>query len=794
MNYFISLVELGCLLFISQLLGRRITDLLPSVIKRKIGFYIAPILGLAFLVLLSTLYGWLSPFKSKISITLVSILVILSWVFEYRKREWARHSLYVGLFAIVCSLPILAPIILYGGYNPFTDIFTYLAQAQWLQQHGFAEKVITSGHHPLWTQVELYQATGSRMGGSFFLGFVQSLFNLSWSYYAYIPTVALAFVSGCLAIGGIIRQVIPIKRVVVLALALLPSLSMNGFSYGAEWGFYPQTLGLAFAVGVGALFPFLTAVIAGLVNSSSFPAQLTATRSRHLTRQQSLNKWLSFVWKIFGYTLPLSICSSALLFAYNEPFPIFVIAIGLFVVITMIISYREPYQNKLRGSFQRKILSIYLFFYFLQLLALVNYEAVRIIKNVYQTLTISKGFAAIGWPVLWLPIQFMASSFGMKSYFTHGLYTVDSLISIVLFPLIFIVILGVLFEFIRIKPKRREALIFLLCFELVFVLFFCKFRYLSVSQSGMEIGHTFLQFKISKYAAPYSMALFAIAIGICWHYLKSYRRMLVLIYMVIMLSGLIYHENFIAKNFTNHFLSSVKRRVDPFGVLLNLREALTNIPANQVIHLKLGSDQSKLRQMVSYVLYDRKLSSDYRDDGYIVGRLPNEDRVMSFEKADKLIIMKQPQDTNDNQNLISGPFLIQSKPFHFTLPQGQVGGYGTEFNDMGDSWNWVQHEINFSFQIIGHPKFVRFKFTLKAYDKAQTLYIQIKTNTGVILSSDTIHSLEGERSFTSPWVKPDEIDQLILHVEADGEPVKLGVFDKRRVTFMIMNTTILTKM
>jgi hypothetical protein len=620
-NYFVVMIELWCLLLICTVTGRRLVDLLPQAMGRTIGFYIAPILGLSALILFTTLYGWIAPFKLIYSLPLTIAIVALSFIFEKKKHELLKDSAYIGVFAFLCALPILAPIIRFSGYNPFTDIFTYLAQAQWLQEHSFAEKVITSGNYPALTQIALYQESGSRMGGSFLLGYVQSLFALKWSYYAYTATVSLGLVAGCMSLGGIIRHVIPSRRITILALSLLPSLMMNGFIYGAEWGFYPQTLGLAFALGVCAIFPYLTSIL--IKNNTNFI-------------------------KIFTYSIPVSICTGALLFAYNEPFPIFLAAISLYLLIIACSNFSKI-----------KTLLVYISVFFTQVILIINYEAIRIVNNIYQTLTISSGAADIGWPVLWSPIQFLAFSFGMKSPFNHKNLSFDYFYSTI-FAFIIITIMAVtLIRFMRANPKRRENIVFLICIEFVLLIFFLKFRYLSISKSSLEIGHTFLQFKIAKYAAPFSISLLGIFAAIWWQNFKAHRKIFIYIYACLFVVGLWFHCKISAKNYTNHFLNSVETRHDPFNVLLQLREEVATIPSDKIIYVDLGYEQSKLRQMVAYILYDRKIASDYRDDGYIVGRLPAQDANMPKEVAYKIITMKNPEDSEDNENIIVGPFAIK---------------------------------------------------------------------------------------------------------------------------------------
>lgn len=741
------ILEIWSLLLLCLVIGRRIACLLPSVMQRSIGFYVAPLLGLSFLVLFATLYGWLSPFKSILSIPFALGFAVIALAFEPRKRQCFHDSMLVLLFGTLCSLPIVAPMLLYGGYNPFTDAFTYLVQSQWLQSHSFAEKAVASGYYPALTQVVLYQTSGSRMGGSFFLGFVQSLFALKWSYDAYIATMSVSFVAGCLSMGGIIRQVVPVKKIVVLALSMLPAVSMNGFLLGAEWGFFPQTLGLAFALGLAALYPYLMKVF---------------IRERH--------SWV----RIAQGMLPASLCTAALLFAYNEPFPIFGAAMGLFMIIAA-------------WTFVHQIKTIVLSFalYGLEVLVLINDEAIRIVKNLYQTLSISHGVSAIGWPVLWSPIQFWAHAFGLKTPFDKGVHFLDYVISTGGFLVFFVLLCVILYRFMRAHSKRRGTLIFLCCVELTLFLFFLKFRYLSPNMSPLEIGHTFLQFKISKYAAPFSLALGGIGWAIIWHYGKKYRAYLACFSVAVIVVGLLLQCLGVSRVLHRHVFTELQQRA-PFNVLLDLRESVASIPKDDVIYVSLGEAHSKLRQMVAYVLYDRKIAGDYSDDGYILGHLPLNERVMSLKNANWLMTINTNSDTCDNKKKPIGLFLLQKKPFHYTMLEKQTGSYATESDANGNLFYWVPNAVDFLIRTTGTSHPFSFKFQLKSHLTPRTVLIQLKTPSGEVLMSKVIKLTAEEITFESPGVKTNT-HRLILHVEADGQAARLSKHDAREARFIIKN-------
>ncbi|KTD24149.1 hypothetical protein [Legionella maceachernii] len=749
MNYITTMIELWVLLLLCMLIGKRIVNLLPIELQESIGFYIAPILGLSCLLLIATLYGWISPFRFEYTFCITFVLVLLAIVFERKRLQLIYEGLQISLFTGLCSLPILATIVYYQGYNPFTDIFTYLVHGQWLQEHAFSEKAATSGFYPALSQISLYQNNGSRMGASFLLGYAESLFKLKWSYYAYTPTVALAFVTGCLALGGIIRQVIPVSRMVILALAAIPCFSLNGFLLGAQWGFFPQTFGLAFATGITALLPALTLAICN-----------------------QNYKW----FKLVLFAFPLAICTAAFFFAYNEPFPIFTIGLGIFLIITGIF-------------FKNKIKALLFFFsvYFLQVIILLNYEAIRIARNLLVTLSISKGGAAIGWPMPWSPIQFLAHAFGMKSFMDEP-YGFDYYVSTIVFPILLLILLFTLVRFMRKNIKNNLALVFLFCMNFALGLFFIKFRYFSPNGSAIEVGHTFLQYKISKYAAPFSLALVSITFAILWQKHKKLRPLFSMGYIGLLAMGLFFQCTFTTDKLIQGFIYETKQVRNPFGTLLDLRTTVADIPKEDPIHFVLGAEHHKLRQMVTYVLYDRKISSNYEDDGYIAGHLPPKDRVMQPSANVEWVTLSNKNNSCGNQTQEVGPFLIhrRSVPYSYMLLSKNEGGYNTEINMEGDTWNWVEDVINYSYRVEGAANEVRFSFKVLSIPHPRSVVVELKSGSGELLGQYYLPKQEGDIFFDTPWVKINS-SQVVLSMKADGQPIKLSEIDPRHAKFVVAN-------
>lgn len=745
MIYLTSVTVIVCLLLVVTTLGRRIADLLPGQFRDEVGFYIAPLLGLAALMLVTTIYGWISPFKTSFSLMLSVVVILIGIKFEKRRTELFKDWLIVSAFAIIATIPILAPAIRFDSFNPFNDSFTYLVHGQWLQAHAFSETALGSGFYPAETQVVLYQGAGHRMGGSFFLGFVQSLFHLEWSYYAYMATVGVVFALGSLALGGVIQQVIPVSRTIALTLSTLPAFTVNGFIFGAQYGFFPQSFGLAFAAGLACLIPGLMA--------------------------NTLNAKPSWS-KQFFYLLPLSLCCSVLLISYNDMFPVLGAGIGLFILLL---------GWMYKGEKIRILIALLIFA--VQVMTIVNVEGVRIIRNFVHTLLgAASGAVHFGWPVLWSPVQFVAHSFGMKSPFDSNVFLVDRLFSTWVFPIILLAIVVILVKILRDKPKNLAVLL-LLCINAIFWLAFLKFRYASAGLEG-EIGNTFLQFKLAKWLAPFNLALLGISIAWLWMNGGKYARICKIFVLTGLVAGMAIHFVIVAQMFTLQMQDEMMQKRSPFNVLLDLRSRVSSIPKDQIIYLGIPNEHHKITQMVAYALYDRKLAGKY-EDGYLRGSIPEGERDMTMDKADWMIQLKPSPTAEENPLDRVGPFLIRRAPFSFYNLESITSAYSTETGD-NKTWNWVKDFIEYRFNHIGKAPKTKVKFQYLLAGDPRILTVEVNTRAGKRLARFTIPMTGGWGEFESPVIDTNSED-VIIRITADGKPIRLSAGDSRETKFMIQN-------
>lgn len=742
-----ALTVLVSLSLVATVLGRRIAFLLPASVREPLGFYLSPILGLAGLVLIATAYAWLSPFTPHISVVLVVAVLLFGLALEKQRAILFRDWMVLCVFVIVAAIPILAPAIRFDAFNPFNDTFTYLVHGQWLQHHAFSQPAQSSGHFPAESQVVLYQRAGQRMGSSFFLGFVQSLFHLPWSYYAFLPTVSLAFTLGSLAIGAVIQQVVPVSRTVALILCTLPAFSMNGFLFGAEYGFFPQTFGLAFAAGMAGLIPALMTYI--------------------LRDRPTWNA-------LFVSMMPLAVCLSALLFAYNDMFPAVGGGLGLF---TFLLCWRH-WRDK------RYIIGAVLIL-IAEVAVITNVEFIRIARDFVHTLLgAASGSVRFGWPVLWAPIQFVAQSFGMKSPFDTNVFFVDHLVSIWIFPFVLVAIVVILARILR-ERKWDPAIMLMLCLNAAFWLAFLKFRYATPGMTPGEVGNTFLQFKLSKWLAPYNIGLLGICIAwLFTHTRWLYRRAVQYTVFGCLTAGMLIQYIIVAQMFTLQFQDSTLQKYAPFNVLLNLRSRFADIPKDQEIYLGIPEQHQKIKEMVAYILPDHRLAGSYKD-GYIRGNIPASDWDMPMDKADWMIQYKPVKTADENPLDRVGPFYIRKAPFTFYSLQSVTTAYGTE-NGGGNTWNWVKDSIEYRYTHTGKTTQARMRFHYLLAGKPRTLFIQVLTASGTKLASFQVPMKGGWGEFESPIVDANSQD-VVVRITASGDPMRLSAGDPRHVKFMIQN-------
>lgn len=744
MFFYASVFQILVLAVLVSIVGQALARFFPDRIEKHCQYF-APVLGLCLFIFFAVAYGWMHAFNFKISLLIVLASVGIALFAVKEKSILFVDTLWFAGFSLLASLPILAPLILFDSFNPFNDTFTYLVHGQWLQSNAFSTPVVASGHFPAETQVVLYQKAGHRMGASFFLAFAQSLFRVEWSYYMYIPVVSVIFSVGCYSVAGVIARQFHFEKYKALLIALTPAVSMNGYVFGAQYGFLPQTTGLSIFIALVGLVYFY---MDWMSQENIKPKQL----------------FMSFV--------PLSLLVGAILFCYNDMFAF--VGGGLFFFL-VIGAFR--YRDKI------KLISTAVLIIFIQTAILVNVEGLRIVKNFINTvLNAASGTVVFGWPVKWEVIQFYAHSFGFKSPHDASVFNMDYLVSVWLMPLMLLFLVFILLQLLKKKDGRILVDLFI-AFNTLFLIVFVKFRYFTIDIAGQQ-GHTFLQFKIATWLCAVNLIITGIAIAWIYQTLKISTKLKNATLAACIIFGASVQMFIAAPNFTNHFMMETSRDRSAFNFFIELRQKLENIPKDETIYLGIPHEHHKLTQMVAYILHDRKLAGEYKD-GYLRGSLPPKDRDMSLDSANWLVEYKTTRTSDELLMNRHGSLYISKTPFNVASLVDHEGGYNTEMGD-GNLWNWVENQITYSFNIISERKEVVIAFDYLLAGDEREMEISIQSPEGNILFEDKLQLQQGWSYYESDAIPLTDTD-VELRITADGEPVRLSERDARMAKFLIQN-------
>ncbi|MEN9864726.1 MAG: hypothetical protein RL748_316 [Pseudomonadota bacterium] len=571
--FFTTILVSFLTLMLVTLIGSRIGHCLPWRLRPISQFYLAPVLGLSVLALVASWIGRSMAFGQGYWPTLVMLVLVLLLLWRDPGRmQSLKNAAGIGLFGLICGAGILMPLFLGGGYDSHNDSFTNLAQAMWLQDHAFSDTINQSRIQPYATQILLYQQAGFRMGGSYLLALMQAMFHQKWSYDVFPALLIVAITSCCMSLGMVLARTLrPLRRSIRFALLALPSFCIGGLTYGAYYGFMAQTVGLA--LGAGALF------LCG-----------------HLLLRLGCGNFGRI--RLAMATVPLTLLLSAAVVAYSELAPFW--CLTLLTTGVMLAWKTGGYGNIAWASLCVMVLSC----------LMLNSEILR----AYMALRLQAG-VVVGSPVDWPLIGFVAHGLGIHGGAWGGLqwangrgFWVGCMLLIVLL-LLLARNAGMLWQ----QTRRGEMLPVMLVLAL-FLLALLYFRYGVISPFPVGKGQSWSQAKLMDWAFPFSAAL--ILAGISNWRIRSDKWMVLgvsTMFAIGLISVLAYGAVRI-HSFKAGFAGVTNLR----HFYLEIRAAVQRTcSANQPVHLATGPDHMKFRETLTLYLYDRELTSDWRNDVYL---------------------------------------------------------------------------------------------------------------------------------------------------------------------------------
>jgi hypothetical protein len=696
---------------------------------------------MAFLMHIAILVGWTVGFRSQLLVVAIGLVVTFGALyFDKNKKNLFNHFIIINIFALVSSGAMLFCILRFDTYNPFNDIFTYLVHGQWLQTHAFSEIVETSGFQPALTQVAVYQTANLRMGGSFLLGWVQSMFGAKWSYLVYPVAVSLPLVAGSLAVGYCASLCGYRRRWHGFLIGMFTAVSFNGIAYGSATFFLPMVYGLSFAVSFLGLF--------GSIGT-------------YASRKPNWHNSILL-------SIPAALLLSALVYSYPElaPFCFFACVLaGAFFLL----------DKRLRKQFV-----LFSFFLLMYSFVLMNKEIFRAVKAIVR-----QSEAVAGWAVNWSLYDFIGHSFGLRSGSGDvGVWFFDSkLLSLI----VLFFFLATVFLFFKNKCKNR-AYVLLPCaaYVVVSTLAFLYFRYFVSSPWPIGTGQSWSQFKIANWVGPFVI----IFIGVCALYtLRCSRRYswpIAFVLIVCILVG-IYQNYIFADNRTKHFRQETGYDQSSSEVFLKLRNFIVKtVEPTQSIYLSLEGIHHKIRQMVAYFLLDFKLSGNWSDDGYLFPHLPPGERDMPVSISEYIIGFQD--DSRFEQGVERfGNLNFTTTPLCLVQLISVEGGHDREM-DGKDWWYWTPNLLSLRYRIRAQtfPKLAVFKFQFLSLTD-QTIEVIIR---GKNFEKKISHeSQTGWGKFKATISIPGPEMSLTMISSEDAVPI--SETDSRLAKFLIKNAKVI---
>lgn len=743
MWYLYSLLILFTLVTLCTVTGRIFCMLLPHRMRPSCKLYLSPCLGMAFFVFFATLVGWTTGFRNHLLLASSTLIFTLAAFYcETQKKKLLEHLLILNSYALLSSGAMFFCILRYDTFNPFNDIFTYLVHGQWLQNHAFSEMVEASGSHPALTQIFLYQVHNLRMGGSFVLGWIQSLFGAQWSYTVYPATVTLALVAGSLAVGYCASLCGFKRRWHGFLIGLFSAVSFNGLAYSSATAFLPMSYGLAFAVSFLGLIGGIWASV-----------------------DKSRNGYTFFLW-----TIPAAMLFAALVYSYSEIAPFTAFACMLagfgFLLIT-----KTKKQFILSGVF-----------FLLQSIVLLNREIFRAFESL---LVQSK--AVVGWAVSWSILDFVCHAFGLRSgsgdddrwllgpeFLTLGLF-------------FFLLIPLALFSK-KIFQKRARALLPCAGYVLVSILAFFYFRYAVLSPWPAGVGQSWSQFKIANWVGPFCLVFVGISFLYAARRSRVYAWSMMFVLVVCILVGLVQNYD-LAPSRTRPIRKETGYDRSSFEIFLKLRDAVKNtIAPGQSIYLDLEGTHHKIRQMVAYFLWDFRLAGNWSDDGYLFPHLPAGQRRMNLSTSDYLIVFQDGPSTIKNVQRFGNLILMKTPPCLVQLFSVK-GGYDKEMQG-ADWWYWTPDYLTLRYKVDGKtmPEFGVVEFQYLSLT-AQTIYVTILERAHEEIISRKVQpgwsSFKADIPFSGP--------EISIKLASSEPPIPIADTDSRLAKFMIKNVELIPK-
>ncbi|QGJ69058.1 Hypothetical protein PBC10988_7230 [Planctomycetales bacterium 10988] len=435
----------------------RATVFRKPLLKKSIESYLlCQFYGTGFILLVfgwSTYLGLIAPQASTVVAISIVLLVLVVWFRGNLKNFYplrsSKHFLFLTLLFVGSAGFYFLPLLSKGGYDFCNDTYAYVTISEWLQEHPFSKKFQYDPSSLYYLPVEAYQNAHLRMGGIFFLAFWQSLFPMLRSHELFPVVMGWAVALNGAGIYLMCRQIFRLPRVYGLYACWGSFAFLGPFFASAQWGFYPQLLGTAFA--------------------SAFLASVARVHSSY--------RWnFSNSFQVAFFIVGVTAC-------YSELAPFVGVICIQYVVCQAILSWKKQQLYSFSWMVVQTLTLV---------LLLGNIECYRAVKAI-----LFQAGVVVGWHVPFDTVGFLAFALGFPIWHADNLSSHGLLISYCLLPVVTaFLLLGVYKYASRLRHWEIFCYLGLMAAFGVYFLIFVKDPWTG------EYGHSWSLLKLCKWSFP----------------------------------------------------------------------------------------------------------------------------------------------------------------------------------------------------------------------------------------------------------------------------------------------------
>jgi hypothetical protein len=488
-----------------------------------------------------------------------------------------RNALFVHGLSAAAAASVLASVVLYRAWDPYNDAFTYVAIGDYLLGHGYFTPADPGAHHPVLTQIALYQRAGYRMGSNFLLAFFAGLVRATYTLDVFPSVQALALALGVPGFWLLCRRALQLRPLATGLACVIYALHVGVPIPNALQGFMPQTLGMAF------VFPLIA-------------WQVQATGRRHRVRR----------------VLAAGLMCALGLLTYPEILPFIVAAVGCWF-LWRLVTGRLRFADALVGAVGPWVVgSLLAPVAAVSFLSVIVRQAGSLVGadvhlSLFDYLSMLTGFRSVMMPATQPP--------GLR----YGLLRVAVVAATAI----------ALYGAFTMRPGPRRRLV---CLSLPFALGLVAFGLFGVNPwNPAEYGQPWNTYKLVTYAFFLFAAVWGLGLAELWSRGGPFR-----LSAFAMLGAFVLFFPVATHYLAGRAAASMRRFTgvedDPIAEYKRLPALLAQLPPDSPVNLLVPGEANRHRQLVAYFLR-RPVIADWSDDVYIWPHLAPANRALSIDPA-----------------------------------------------------------------------------------------------------------------------------------------------------------------